>query len=256
MSIKLKTPAEIDKMRRANMVVFEVLSKLEEMVAPGVTTLDLDRKAAELTKGYNAVSAFLGYPASSSNVQDFPAMICASRNEEIVHGIPNSTPLEEGDIISVDYGCELDGYYGDSARTFAVGAISDTADKLLQVTADSLEKAIEQCVEGNRIGDISHAVQTRVESEGFGVVREFVGHGIGQEMHEPPHVPNYGRSGVGRLLKAGLVLAIEPMVTVGSFETKLLQDGWTAVTSDGSLAAHFEHTVAITKNGPQVLSRP
>lgn len=256
MSIQLKSPQEIEKMRRANMIVYEVLQTLEEMIVPGVTTYDLDAKAGEMTKERGARSAFLGYPASNPQIQSFPGVICASKNEEIVHGIPNKTPLKEGDILSVDYGCQIDGFYGDSARTFAVGKIEEGAEKLLRVTKDSLEAAIGACQVGQRIGDISAAVQSLVEAEGFGVVREFVGHGIGRSMHEPPHVPNFGKPGQGRLLKAGLVLAIEPMVTVGSFETKLLSDGWTAVTKDASLSAHFEHTVAITDKGPYVLSRP
>ena len=256
MPIQLKSKSEIEIMRKANMLVFEVLETLEEMVMPGVTTNDLNSKALEMTKNAGAVAAFLNYPAHSSSVQPFPGAICASKNEEIVHGIPNDVPLVEGDIISVDYGCCIEGFYGDSARTIAVGKISDEADKLLKVTKDSLFAAISQCRKGNRIGDISNAVQTMVEKSGFGVVREFVGHGIGKKMHEPPHVPNFGRASQGRVLKPGLVLAIEPMVTVGSYQTKVLSDGWTAVTRDGSLAAHFEHTVAITDGDPYILSKP
>ncbi|MFN8390910.1 MAG: type I methionyl aminopeptidase [Bdellovibrionota bacterium] len=254
--IQLKTKAEIEIMRKANMIVFEVLQELAAMVAPGVSTKDLDRKAADLTKKHGAKSAFLGYPASSRSVPDFSGVICASRNEEIVHGIPNDKPLGEGDIISIDYGCVFEDFYGDSAVTVPVGKISEKAEKLLQVTRQSLEDAIKQCYSGNRIGDISNAVQTRVEAVGFGIIREFVGHGIGRAMHEPPHVPNFGQIGQGRVLKPGLVIAIEPMVSAGSFETRILEDGWTAVTKDGSLAAHFEHTVAITEGEPYVLSRP
>lgn len=256
MTIQLKTKAEIELMRRANMLVYEVLQALKEMVRPGVTTGELDFRAGELTRANNAQSAFLGYPASRSDVKPFPAYICASVNDAIVHGLPNDEPLKEGDIVSIDYGCVVDGFYGDSAITVPVGHISPRAMELLDVTNESLGLAIDQCQKGKRIGDISSAVQTRVEAAGFGVIREFVGHGIGRAMHEPPHVPNYGRPGQGRVLKPGLVIAIEPMVAAGSFETKLLEDGWTAVTSDGSLAAHFEHTVAITDTGPYVLSRP
>ncbi len=254
--MELKSKSEIDILREANLIVADILSELEAMVEPGVTTNKLNQRAAELTKKHGAKSAFLGYPAPSPGVESFPGLICASLNDAIVHGIPNDVPLKEGDILSVDYGCEHKGFFGDSARTIPVGNISEETQRLLDVTKASLDAAIEQCHVGNRIGDISNAVQTVVEKAGFGVVREFVGHGIGRNMHEPPHVPNFGRQGQGRVLKPGLVIAIEPMVTIGSFETKLLEDGWTAVTRDGSLAAHFEHSVAITADGPIVLSRP
>jgi len=256
MTIPLKTKDEISLMRSANLIVHEVLQALQEMVVPGVTTADLDRKARELTNKAGAVSAFLDYPSSSEGVIPFPGVICSSRNEEIVHGIPNDVPLKEGDIISIDYGCCYKGYFGDSAITVAVGKINAEATRLLEVTKQSLQDAIAQCRSGNRIGDISAAVQRCVEAAGFGVVREFVGHGIGRAMHEPPQVPNFGKPEMGRILKPGMVLAIEPMVTVGSFDVKVLDDGWTAVTRDGSLAAHFEHTVAITNSDPFVLSRP
>lgn len=256
MEIQLKTKAEIDLMRRSNMIVYEVLQALAEMVKPGITTKDLDSAAAELTKKHGAKSAFLGYPASDRNVPDFTGVICSSVNEEIVHGIPGNRVLKEGDIVSIDYGCVINGYFGDSALTVPVGKISAQAEKLLAVTKQSLDDAISQCYSGNRIGDISAAVQARVEQNGFGIIREFVGHGIGKAMHEPPHVPNFGKPGQGRVLKPGLVLAIEPMVSAGAYETKILEDGWTAVTRDASLAAHFEHTVAITEGEPYVLSRP
>lgn len=256
MSIALKSKAELQLMRDAGAVVREVLEELRRMVKPGVTTLELDRRATEITKARGAVSAFLNYPAAQTGVIPFPGVICASPNEVIVHGIPGNRKLEEGDIISIDYGCSLNGYFGDSAITVPVGNISAQAQRLLSVTEQALEAAIGQCVAGNRIGDISFAVQSLVESNGFGVVREFVGHGIGVAMHEEPHVPNFGRRGQGRLLQPGMVLAIEPMVTAGRFETKLLDDGWTAVTKDGSFAAHFEHTVAITEGRPLVLTRP
>ncbi len=256
MTITLKTKDQIEKLKRANMIVYEVLHRLKEEAAPGITTLDLDKIAADLTKQRGALPAFLNYPASSPSAPPFPGVICASVNEEIVHGIPGNRRLNDGDIVSVDYGCSIDGYFGDSAITFPIGNVSDQAKKLMDVTEKSLELGIEQCQVNNRIGDISNAVQVYAEKHGFGVVREFVGHGIGQAMHEPPAIPNYGRPGRGRTLKLGLVIAIEPMITEGSFETRILSDGWTAVTKDGSLAAHFEHSVAITENGPYVLSRP
>ena len=253
--MKLKSKSEINIMREANLIVNQVLGELREMVAPGVTTLDLDNRARQLTSKMGATSAFLGYPAPSPGVEPFPGVICASLNEAIVHGIPNEVPLKEGDILSVDYGCEFNGFFGDSAVTIPVGKISDKTRSLLDVTEKSLAAGIEQCQSGKRIGDISNAIQAVIESAGFGVVREFVGHGIGSDMHEPPHVPNFGKADQGQKLKPGLVIAIEPMVTIGSFETKLLDDGWTAVTKDGSLSAHFEHSVAITEDGPWVLSR-
>lgn len=252
----LKTKAEIEIMRRANLIVYEVLSELSALVKPGVCTKELDEKAKELTLAKGAKPAFLGYPSHKPGVQPFPGVICASVNDAIVHGIPNEEPLKEGDILSIDYGCCYEGFFGDSAVTLPVGKISAEAEKLLEITSASLESAIKECYAGKRIGDISNAVQSLVERYGLGVIREFVGHGIGREMHEPPHVPNFGKPGQGRILKPGLVLAIEPMITLGSYETRVLGDGWTAVTKDASLAAHFEHTVAITDSGPYVLSRP
>ena len=256
MSIELKTEAEIEIMRQADLLVYRVLTELQEMIAPGVTTAQLNARAIEITEEAGAEAAFLNYPASAPNVPPFPGVICASVNEVIVHGIPNDVPMKEGDIISIDYGCCLNGFYGDAAKTVAVGKIDPEVQRLLDVTEQSLEDAIEQCQPGNRIGDISNAVQKRVEDNGFGVVREFVGHGIGRSMHEPPHVPNFGSPGMGRVLRPGMVLAIEPMVTAGAYEAKVLEDGWSAVTKDGSMSAHFEHSVAITENGPYVLSRP
>jgi methionyl aminopeptidase len=255
-TIQLKTKAEIELMRRANMIVYEVLQMLAQMVVPGVATADLNAKAFEVCKAKGAVPAFLNYPSPSADVAPFPGVICSSVNEVIVHGMPSNDGLKDGDILSIDFGCSYEGYFGDSALTVAVGKISNKAQKLLDVTEQSLDDAIGQCYAGKRIGDISHAVQSRAEENGFSVVREFVGHGIGRKMHEPPHVPNFGRAGQGRMLRPGLVLAIEPMVLEGSFETKILDDGWTALTKDGSLAAHFEHTVAITEREPYVLSRP
>lgn len=256
MPIQLKTKAQIELMRRANIIVYEVLQCLEEMISPGIATLDLDHKARELCESKGAKPAFLGYPSSAAGVAPFPGVICASPDNVIVHGIPNTQPLKEGSILSVDFGCCYEGFFGDSAATWAVGQISSKAQKLSAVTQQCLEEAIRQCKVGNRIGDISYAVQSFAEKNGFSVVRDFVGHGIGQQMHEPPHVPNFGNRGQGRILKTGMVLAIEPMITEGSFEVNILDDGWTAVTKDAKLAAHFEHTVAITEKGPYVLSRP
>ncbi len=256
MAIELKSKAEIQKMRRAGLIVHQVLTALREMVKPGVTTKDLDRRALELTEKNGAIPAFLNYPARSRDVPPFPGVICASVNEEIVHGIPSDRKLVEGDIISIDYGCQIDGFFGDSAVTVPVGAVSDSAAKLLRLTEESLNRALKQCVVGNRIGDISNAVQSLVEPHGLGVVREFVGHGIGRKMHEEPHIPNFGKPGQGRPLRPGMVFAIEPMITTGSHDVRVLEDGWTAVTADGSLAAHFEHTVAITENGPLIMTKP
>lgn len=256
MSIQIKTPDEIEVMRRANLLVFEVLREVSSRVKPGVTTLELDLLAQDLLREAGAESAFLGYPSHHSGVSPFPGAICASVDDEIVHGIPSGRVLCEGSILSIDFGCKVQGFYGDSAITVPVGKISRDAQRLLDVTKQSLDAAIEQCVPGRRLGDIGYAVQSVVEAAGFGVVREFVGHGIGRAMHEPPHVPNYGSKGQGRVLRAGMVLAIEPMVTFGGYQAKILDDGWTAVTKDGSISAHFEHTIAITERGPLVLSRP
>jgi methionyl aminopeptidase len=240
--------AELERMRAANKFVAEVLAQLEAAVAPGVTTMDLDRLAERLTREGGAVPAFKGY-------RGYPATLCASINEEVVHGIPSSSrTLRTGDIISLDMGVKLNGFFGDSAVTVAVGQVAETSTDLLRVTRESLEKGIEQVQAGGRLSDIGHAVQTWVEAHGFSVVREFVGHGIGAHLHEEPQIPNYGAPGRGPKLAEGMVLAIEPMVAMGRPETKVLKDGWTAVTRDGSLAAHFEHTVAVTKHGPLVLT--
>ncbi len=256
MTIQLKSKKEISIMRKANMIVYEVLEELKNTVSPGITTLDLDRIAKELTKKKGAEPAFLNYPSHSPNVKPFPGVICASKNDVIVHGIPNNEPLKEGDILSIDYGCSIDGFFGDSAITVSVGEISPLAQKLMDVTKECLEDAIKLCVPNNRLGDIGHAVSKRAQKSGFGVVREFVGHGIGKAMHEAPPVPNYGQPKKGRALRPGLVIAIEPMITEGTFETKILEDGWTASTRDGKLSAHFEHTVAVMEDGYYVLSRP
>jgi methionyl aminopeptidase len=253
--IQIKSRAELELMRTANLVVREVLETLREMVSPGVTTYDLDQKARELSKKHNATPAFLNYVPKGSSLPPFPGVICSSVNEVIVHGIPNHQPLKEGDVVSVDYGCFVNGFCGDSATTIPVGKIIPRTAQLLEITQLALQDAIGQCYAGKRIGDIASAVQGRVEKYGFGVVREFVGHGIGRNMHEPPHVPNFGIKGKGILLRPGMVLAIEPMITAGSYQVQVLDDGWTAVTKDGSISAHFEHSVAITNSEPYVLSK-
>jgi methionyl aminopeptidase len=250
--ISLKSAREIEIMRRANVIVAEVLQQLKEKVAPGVTTLELDALAEEVTLKKKAVPAFKGYSVAG---RIFPRCLCASINEEIVHGIPSNRALREGDIIGLDYGVIYDGYYGDSAVTVGVGRVSDEATRLMEVTEDSLYKGIEQLREGNRLGDLGFVVQQIAESAGYSVVRAFVGHGIGKKLHEEPPVPNYGEPDRGLRLKEGMVLAIEPMVNAGGYEVEIKDDGWTAVTKDGSLAAHFEHSVAITKDGPYILSR-
>jgi methionyl aminopeptidase len=250
--ISLKTAREIEVMRRANVIVAEVLQELKRKVAPGITTLDLDALAEELTLKKNAIPAFKGYNVAG---RIFPRCLCASVNNEIVHGIPSNRGLREGDIIGLDYGVIYEGFYGDSAITVGVGKVSEEAQRLMEVTERSLYKGIEQLREGKRLGDLGHAVQQFAESAGYSVVRAFVGHGIGKKLHEEPPVPNYGEPERGLRLKQGMVLAIEPMVNVGGYEVEILDDGWTAVTKDGSLAAHFEHSVAITKNGPYILSQ-
>ncbi len=246
--IVCRSAAEIERMRRANQFVALVLSQLEAAVAPGVTTADLDRLAERLVRDGGAEPAFKGY-------RGYPATLCASVNEQVVHGIPSaSRVLKAGDIVSLDIGVKLDGFYGDSAVTVAVGDVPDATHQLLRVTNEALERGIRYVQVGGRLSDIGHAIQGWVESHGFSVVREFVGHGIGERLHEEPQIPNYGSPGRGPKLAEGMVLAIEPMVAMGRPETKVLADGWTAVTRDGSLAAHFEHTVAVTANGPLVLT--
>ncbi len=239
-------------MRRANVIVAEVLQELKARVAPDVTTLELDAIAEELTLKKKAVPAFKGYSVGG---RVYPRCLCASINEEIVHGIPSSRPLREGDIIGLDYGVIYDGFYGDSAITVGIGKVSEEAQRLMDVTEQSLYRGIQELQEGKRLGDLGSAVQRFAESAGFSVVRAFVGHGIGKKLHEEPPVPNYGEPDRGLRLKEGMVLAIEPMVNAGSYEVEIKEDGWTAVTKDGSLAAHFEHSVAITKNGPYILSQ-
>ena len=245
--IVCKSPAEIEKMRAANQLVAQVLEELTAMVAPGVSTADLDEAAERKVRAAGAEPAFKGY-------RGYPATLCASVNQQVVHGIPNRTPLKAGDIVSLDMGVKLNGYYGDSAVTVAVGPVQDDVAKLLRVTQEALENGIAQVKVGGRISDIGHAIQAHVEANGFSVVREFVGHGIGASLHEEPQIANYGEPGRGPRLAEGMTLAIEPMVNMGKPAVRVLADGWTAVTKDGSLSAHFEHTVAVTKNGPLVLT--
>ncbi len=245
----LKHTGEIDLMDEANTIVHRVLDAVAERVAPGVSTRELDTMAEQLIREAGGVPAFLNY-------RGFPATLCTSVNDVIVHGIPNDAPLDEGDIVGVDCGVIYKGYYGDAARTFAVGSISPEAARLLDVTRESLHRAVEQVRPGGRLSDIGHAVQQAVEAQGFSIVREFAGHGIGSSLHEEPQVPNYGRPGRGPRLKPGLVLAIEPMVNAGAPGMKVDADGWTARSADGSLAAHFEVSVAVTESGPRVLGRP
>ena len=245
--IVCKSPREIEQMRRANALVAEVLAELAGMVEPGVTTADLDAAAERLVLAAGAEPAFKGY-------RGYPATLCASINDEVVHGIPANRALVGGDIISLDMGVKLDGFYGDSAVTVPVGQVSDDVQRLLRVTQEALQKGISQVRLGGRVSDIGHAIQEHVEAAGFSVVREFVGHGIGAQLHEEPQIANYGEPGRGPRLAEGMVLAIEPMVNMGRPAVKVLRDGWTAVTRDGSLSAHFEHTVAVTKDGPLVLT--
>jgi methionyl aminopeptidase len=246
--IVCRSAAELEQMREAGRLVGEVLTELMAHVAPGVTTADLDALAEKRIMRAGAVPAFKGY-------HGYPATICTSINEEVIHGIPSGRRvLNEGDVISIDVGASLNGYYGDSAMTLPVGQVSEEAATLLRITEEALYKAIECARPGGRISDIGHAVQHHVEAYGFSVVREFVGHGIGQRMHEEPQVPNYGEPGRGPRLAEGMVLAIEPMVNAGKPAVKVLADGWTAVTRDGGLSAHFEHTVAVTADRPWILT--
>ena len=246
--IVCRSAAELERMREAGRLVGEVLTALRAAVAPGVTTGDLDALAEAHILKAGATPAFKGY-------HGYPATICASINDEVIHGIPSGRRvLQEGDIVSLDVGAQLGGYFGDSAITVPVGQVSDDAARLLRATEESLFKAIERVRPGARVSDIGHAVQKHVEAFGFSVVREFVGHGIGEQMHEEPQVPNYGEPGRGPRLAEGMVIAIEPMVNAGKAAVKVLGDGWTAVTKDGSLAAHFEHTVAVTAGDPWILT--
>jgi methionyl aminopeptidase len=247
--VELKSREEIEHMRGAGRIVAEILDELEVAVAPGVTTWDLDRLSEELIYRKGARPAFKGY-------RGFPSCLCTSINQEVVHGIPSKKRrLEAGDLVKLDFGVVYQGFFGDAARTIPVGAVSDAATALLEATRDSLEAAIQMVVPGNRIGDIGHAVQSHVEARGYTVVRDFVGHGIGRRLHEEPQIPNFGTPGTGMKLRPGMVLAIEPMVNAGSWEVETLDDDWTAVTLDGKLSSHWEHTILVTDGGPEVLTR-
>lgn len=253
MRIFLKTEDEIDLMRKANRLVGATLAELGRHVRPGVTTLQLDKIAGEFIRDHGAVPTFKDFPNPYG--EPFPGNICTSVNEVVVHGIPSDdTVLKDGDIISIDCGALLDGYNGDSCYTFTVGEVSDDVRRLLRVTKESLYKGIEQAVAGNHVGDIGDAVQTYCESNGYGVVRELTGHGIGREMHEAPQIPNYGKRGNGVMLKAGMCIAIEPMITMGDRKIWLMPDKWGIITRDGKPAAHFEHTMAIRKGKAEILS--
>lgn len=252
--ISLKSPREIEVMRAANLIVAEVLAELREHVHPGVTTAELDRVAEELTRRRGAVPAFKGYEV---NGRVFPKSVCISINEEVVHGIPSEKRvLQEGDIVGIDFGVCYQGLYGDAAITVAVGQADPASQRLMQATREALWAGIERVQVGHRLGDLSAAIQERVERDGFSVVREFVGHGIGKRLHEEPQVPNFGERDRGVRLREGMVLAIEPMVNAGGADVIIKADGWTAVTRDHSRSAHFEHSVAVTEKGPYVLSQP
>ncbi len=244
----LKSPEEIEKMRRSNAIVAEVLAEIKEMVKPGVRTIDLDRRSEKLARKKGARPAFKGY-------RGYPFSLCTSVNCEVVHGMPSERPLKEGDIVSLDFGVYYDGYYGDAAVTVPVGPVSPAAERLMSVTEKALYLAIGNARSGKRLGDVSAEVQDHVEAAGFSVVRDYVGHGIGKDLHEDPQIPNFGMRSRGLELKPGMVLAIEPMVNEGTFEVRVLADDWTVVTRDGKLSAHFEHSVAVTEDGPVILSR-
>jgi len=242
-----KSKRELEKMRASGQLVGQVLSHLRTLVAPGVTTMEIDRAAEKMIRDAGALPTFKGY-------NGFPYSICASVNEQIVHGFPSNYRLQEGDIFSIDVGVTLEGFVGDTAATVPVGKASEDRLKLIRVTEECLERAIEQCRPGKHLGDIGWAVQEHAEANGYSIVRDYVGHGIGRRMHEDPQIPNYGRPGLGQKIKAGYVFAVEPMVNLGSHHTKVLADGWTVVTVDGQPSAHAEHTIAITEEGPEVLT--
>lgn len=259
MRVTLKSKRELDLMRRAGAIVAEALSAMAANVAPGVTTAELDAIAAEVIASHDAVPSFTGVPANVEGGPDFPATITASINEEIVHGIPGSRRLREGDIVSLDVGAIYQGYHGDSALTLAVGEVGPETQELLEVTEEALYAGIEQAQPDNRLWDVIRAIQNRIERHGFGIIREYQGHGIGQSMWEPPSVPNFLGSGrplpKNYRLRPGMTLALEPMVALGDWRTEVRPDGWTIVTADGSLSAHFEHTIAVTEDGREILTR-
>lgn len=246
--IILKSPEEIEKMARACRIVAETINALKGIVKPGISTRDIEGFVDKMVDAYGAVPAFRGY-------RDYPSSVCTSVNDQVVHGIPSALVLKEGDIVSIDLGVYLDGFYGDGAITLPVGVISPETERLIRVTEEALYAGIDRARPGNRVSDISHAIQRHVEAHGFSVVRAFVGHGIGRSLHEEPQIPNYGSPGSGPRLKEGMTLAIEPMVNAGGYDISILDDGWTAITSDGSLSAHCEHTIAITRNGARILTK-
>jgi methionyl aminopeptidase len=246
--IIIRSPREVEQIRKANVVVAEVLERLKTLVVPGVTTDELDGISEEIILSKGAVPAFKGY-------RGYPKTLCVSINEEVVHGIPNKRKLKEGDIVSIDVGTNLHGYFGDAAITLPVGEVHPEAKRLLEVTEKALSIGIGMAKVGNRLFDISHAVQAWVESNGFSVVRDFVGHGIGKSLHEDPQIPNFGSPNQGPRLEKGMIFALEPMVNEGTYEVRVLDDGWTVVTADGKPSAHFEHTIAITDGEPEILSR-
>jgi methionyl aminopeptidase len=243
-----KSRRELEKMRAAGQLVGRVLQELRRMVEPGITTLEVDMAAEKMIRDAGAKPTFKGY-------HGFPFSICASVNEQVVHGFPSAYELKEGDIFSIDCGATLEGFVGDTATTVPVGRVSEDRLKLIRITEECLERAIEQCREGNHLGDIGWAVQSHAEAHGYGVVREYVGHGIGRQMHEDPQIPNYGTPGRGVKIKTGYVFAVEPMINMGTHQTKVLKDGWTVITLDGQPSAHCEHTIAVTENGPEVFTR-
>ncbi len=245
--ISIKSPRELELMRAAGKIVAETHEKLKEVIEPGITTLELDRIAEGYIRKSGGIPAFKGYSG-------FPASICTSINEQVVHGIPGPIELKDGDIVGIDIGAIYSGYYGDAARTYGIGEISDALRKLITVTEESFFKGMEQAIPGNRLSDISHAVQKHVEAHGFSVVREFVGHGIGKSMHEEPQIPNYGPPRKGPRLVPGMTLAIEPMINLGRYAVKVLSDGWTVVTLDGKPSAHYENTIAVTGGAPEILT--
>jgi len=251
--IPIKTRREIESMRVSAQHVAEILLELRELVKPGVTTRELDRHAEKAIADRGVESSFKGY--DPQGLPRYPAVLCVSVNDEIVHGIPGPRELQEGDVVGLDFGVTYDGFHGDSAVTVAVGKVDAKAQHLMDVTSDCLNRAIETMVPGSRLSDIGYTVQKRAEAEGYSVVRIFAGHGIGQELHEPPWIPNFGKPGRGPRLMSGMVLAVEPMVDEGGPEVRMLDDEWTAVTADGSLSAHFEHTILISDNGPETLTR-
>lgn len=246
--IKIKSPLEIAKMQTANQIVAETLAEITEFIKPDIETLELDALAEEICRRRKVKPAFKNY-------RGYPKSICVSINDEIVHGIPSHRRINAGDLVSIDFGVRYDGYFGDAAVTVAVGEVSETAETLMKATEEALYAGISQVSVGNRLSDVSHAVQKTVESYGFSVIRDFVGHGIGRSLHEDPQIPNYGPPGHGPILQPGMTFAIEPMVSVGRWEISVMPDGWTAITKDGSLAAHYEHTVALTEKGVLILSK-